>query len=136
MTLRHFGTLTMYEESVIGACIFHEPSHCIQHILSRGLITWVYIVVSEHDNVGMLVSVVIYSSIVSASWYHMDVVQTHKKLVYVPSVIHTPLKFILLSGVINTHLHSYQVGIKTSGRGTHTNSLPLACAPRVPEQRV
>ena len=63
MTLRHFGTPTVYEECVVGARVFHKPSHCIQHILSRGLIAWVSIVVSEHDNVGMGVSVFLYSLI-------------------------------------------------------------------------
>jgi hypothetical protein len=76
------------------------------------LITWVCIVISEHDNVRMGVSMFLYSSIVSASWYEMDAVQTHKKLVHVPSVIHTSLEFVLLSSVVNTHLHSHQAGIK------------------------
>ena len=57
MILQHFGTLTVYDESVVGACVFHKPSYRIQHILSRGLVTWVGIVVSEHDNVGMGVPV-------------------------------------------------------------------------------
>lgn len=93
----------MYKESVIGACIFYKPSHCIQHILSRGLITRVCSVVSQHDNVRMGISVFLY-----------------KKPVYVSGVIHTSLKFVLLSGVIDAH----------------ANSLSFARAPRVPEQRM
>ena len=30
--------------------------------------------------------------------------QTCKKLIHVPGVVHTSLKFVLLSGVVDTHL--------------------------------